>query len=205
MISLGRHCGQPYRSTILASLSAGFNCSLSGQVSTYSVDCSSSQQLALFAKPLVRSDKVVIHCQEKSSVTFSMTHANLSPRPSLPSLTRRSHTTTSPHVHITTTPLPTHPISPAPHVSRSVTQSSIISSSTTAKLSPLLLSRTVSYEVGTNSPKSGDAYRKMTDTQTGRRRRSSSLLYQEPPETVEQLSDQAALPNLNANWVNAKG
>jgi hypothetical protein len=41
----------------------------------------------------------------------------------------------------------------------------------------------------------------------GRRRRSSSILqvYQEPPEPLEQLSDQAALPNLNANWVNAKG
>ncbi|KAL6866154.1 sphingolipid homeostasis protein orm1 [Amphichorda felina] len=39
-----------------------------------------------------------------------------------------------------------------------------------------------------------------------RRRRSSSLLqvYHEPPETLEQISDQAALPNLNANWTNAK-
>lgn len=169
------------------------------------MDCSSSQQPALFTGPLRGSARVNLHRQETSSVIFSLTHANPSPRPSLPSLTRRSHTTTSPRVHITNTPLPTHLISAATHVSRSVTQPSIISSSTTAKLSPLLLSRTVSYEVGTNSPKSGDAYRKMTDTQTGRRRRSSSLLYQEPPETVEQLSDQAALPNLNANWVNAKG
>ncbi|KAL8931926.1 MAG: hypothetical protein Q9211_006644 [Gyalolechia sp. 1 TL-2023] len=38
-----------------------------------------------------------------------------------------------------------------------------------------------------------------------RRRRSSSLLYQEPQESMEHLSDQAAIPNLNANWVNAKG
>jgi len=30
-------------------------------------------------------------------------------------------------------------------------------------------------------------------------------MYQEPPETLEQQSDQAALPNLNAQWVNAKG
>jgi hypothetical protein len=45
----------------------------------------------------------------------------------------------------------------------------------------------------------------MTENQTGRRRRSSSLLYQEPPETIEHMSDQAALPNLNADWVNAKG
>jgi hypothetical protein len=41
----------------------------------------------------------------------------------------------------------------------------------------------------------------------GRRRRSSSILqvYHEPPEPIEQLSDQSALPNLNANWVNSKG
>ncbi len=47
----------------------------------------------------------------------------------------------------------------------------------------------------------------MADTQASRRRRSSSILqvYQEPPEPLEQLSDQAALPNGNANWVNAKG
>ena len=38
-----------------------------------------------------------------------------------------------------------------------------------------------------------------------RRRRSSSLVYKEPPESLEQLSDQSALPNLNAEWVNAKG
>ncbi|KAI9055869.1 hypothetical protein LZ554_000807 [Drepanopeziza brunnea f. sp. 'monogermtubi'] len=34
---------------------------------------------------------------------------------------------------------------------------------------------------------------------------SERLLYQEPPETMEHMSDQAALPNQNANWVNAKG
>lgn len=47
----------------------------------------------------------------------------------------------------------------------------------------------------------------MAETGTTRRRRSSSILqvYHEPPETVEQLSDRAALPNGNANWVNAKG
>lgn len=47
----------------------------------------------------------------------------------------------------------------------------------------------------------------MAETNTARRRRSSSILqvYHEPPETVEQLSDRAALPNGNANWVNAKG
>ncbi|KAK4995526.1 sphingolipid homeostasis protein orm1 [Elasticomyces elasticus] len=38
-----------------------------------------------------------------------------------------------------------------------------------------------------------------------RRRRSSSLMYTEPPESLEHISDQAALPNLNSEWVNAKG
>lgn len=45
------------------------------------------------------------------------------------------------------------------------------------------------------------------ESKANRRRRSSSILqvYHEPPETVDQLSDQASLPNLNANWVNGKG
>jgi len=43
------------------------------------------------------------------------------------------------------------------------------------------------------------------DKDKKRRRRSSSLMYQEPPESLEQQSDQAVLPNLNAQWVNAKG
>ena len=38
-----------------------------------------------------------------------------------------------------------------------------------------------------------------------RRRRSSSLMYSEPPESLEHISDQAVLPNLNSEWVNAKG
>lgn len=45
----------------------------------------------------------------------------------------------------------------------------------------------------------------MSDGKKGRRRRSSSLIYQEPTESMEHMSDQSALPNLNANWVNAKG
>ncbi|KAI0407663.1 ORMDL family-domain-containing protein [Xylaria palmicola] len=80
----------------------------------------------------------------------------------------------------------------------------------TAKLSsPILIPRTVSYDVGTNPPRRGTAYQNsnMGDQKPGRRRRSSSILqiYQEPLEPIEQLSDQSALPNLNANWVNAKG
>ncbi|KAK7754708.1 sphingolipid homeostasis protein orm1 [Diatrype stigma] len=77
----------------------------------------------------------------------------------------------------------------------------------TAKLSsPILLPRTVSYDVRTNPPRGG-VYRNMGDPTSGKRRRSSSILgiYQEPQEPIEQLSDQSALPNLNAQWVNAKG
>jgi hypothetical protein len=43
------------------------------------------------------------------------------------------------------------------------------------------------------------------DKKAARRRRSSSLMYTEPPESLEHISDQAALPNLNSEWVNAKG
>ena len=50
------------------------------------------------------------------------------------------------------------------------------------------------------------AERKMSlDKDKRRRRRSSSLMYQEPPESLEQMSDQATMPNLNSQWVNAKG
>lgn len=79
----------------------------------------------------------------------------------------------------------------------------------TAKLSsPILLPRTISYDVGTRPPRRGSIYLDMADRDnSARRRRSSSILqvYHEPPETLEQISDQAALPNLNANWTNAKG
>lgn len=78
--------------------------------------------------------------------------------------------------------------------------------SNTAKLSsPIVLPRTVSYDASSKPPRPSGPYRSMAEKKTGRRRRSSSLLYQEPPETIEHMSDQAALPNLNANWVNAKG
>ncbi|KAI9671974.1 MAG: sphingolipid homeostasis protein orm1 [Caeruleum heppii] len=45
----------------------------------------------------------------------------------------------------------------------------------------------------------------MNSGKKGRRRRSSSIIYTEPPESIEHISDQSALPNLNADWVNAKG
>lgn len=45
----------------------------------------------------------------------------------------------------------------------------------------------------------------MNNEKSGRRRRSSSIIYQEPPESLEQISDQLAEPNLNSQWVNAKG
>ncbi|KAJ5082786.1 hypothetical protein N7532_011829, partial [Penicillium argentinense] len=65
----------------------------------------------------------------------------------------------------------------------------------------LLVSRSISF-----APEMDGPQRLSPNTQKqGRRRRSSSLIYQEPPESIEHTSDQAALPNLNANWVNAKG
>lgn len=45
----------------------------------------------------------------------------------------------------------------------------------------------------------------MSEVKKGRRRRSSSIMYTEPQESIEQLSDQVMLPNLNSEWVNAKG
>ena len=63
----------------------------------------------------------------------------------------------------------------------------------------------------TQPPVVQNAERKMTyppvanKDKVKRRRRSSSLMYQEPPESLEQKNDQAVLPNLNAQWVNAKG
>lgn len=90
------------------------------------------------------------------------------------------------------------------------TPASSASPSNTAKLSsPILLQRTVTFDAGNDPPRSRSAYLDMADRNNfgARRRRSSSILqvYHEPPETLEQISDQAALPNLNANWTNAKG
>ncbi|OJZ92212.1 hypothetical protein ASPFODRAFT_55831 [Aspergillus luchuensis CBS 106.47] len=76
----------------------------------------------------------------------------------------------------------------------------------TAKVSSLIVPRAISFP-----PDVDAASRRLTPDTTmaqgkaGRRRRSSSIIYQEPPESIEHTSDQAALPNLNANWVNAKG
>lgn len=78
----------------------------------------------------------------------------------------------------------------------------------TAKLSSLLLPRTLTFAANTNlSPRSTPSLdQTMNDGKKGRRRRSSSLIiYQEPLESPEHMSDQSALPNLNATWVNAKG
>lgn len=108
-----------------------------------------------------------------------------------------------------TNPTP-RPLSPEPSVRPPgwTSESSFPTTpSNTGKLSsPILLQRTVSYDAGTNPPRRGRVY-KMAEQNTARRRRSSSILqvYHEPPEPVEQLSDRAALPNGNANWVNAKG
>jgi hypothetical protein len=86
----------------------------------------------------------------------------------------------------------------------------------TAILSSILLPRTVSFSADANRPPpsrsnnldptaASSGTSKMSETKTGRRRRSSSIIYHEPLESIEHSADQAALPNLNANWVNAKG
>ncbi|KAK4627101.1 hypothetical protein CLAFUW4_05111 [Fulvia fulva] len=81
-------------------------------------------------------------------------------------------------------------------------------SNNTAKLSSTLLQRGGISFADTSPPLCvQSAERKMSNNfkENRRRRRSSSLMYQEPPESLEQQSDQAVLPNLNAQWVNAKG
>jgi hypothetical protein len=78
--------------------------------------------------------------------------------------------------------------------------------SNTAKLSSLTLQRTISFQVDTKpAPENLASEYKMSSGKTGRRRRSSSIIYHEPPESLEHISDQSALPNLNSQWVNAKG
>ena len=79
---------------------------------------------------------------------------------------------------------------------------------TAAKLSPILLSPTASFARGTRGPPTSteENRTKAMTSSGGRRRRSSSVLtWKEPPESPEQLSDQALLPNRNASWVNGKG
>lgn len=80
-------------------------------------------------------------------------------------------------------------------------------SSNTANLSSLLVPRTLAFTPNTKPAPSlrSSGEKKMNDGKKSRRRRSSSLIYQEPPESIEHMSDQSALPNVNADWVNAKG
>lgn len=80
------------------------------------------------------------------------------------------------------------------------------SSPDNAKLSSLTLQRTISFQADTKrGPERLGPEHKMSSGKTGRRRRSSSIIYHEPPESLEHISDQSALPNLNSQWVNAKG
>ncbi|KAL9085789.1 MAG: hypothetical protein Q9165_007421 [Trypethelium subeluteriae] len=79
----------------------------------------------------------------------------------------------------------------------------------TVKLSPIFLKRpelTFAADIDPEYFSPGSADRRMSSkTSSARRRRSSSLMYTEPPESLEHKSDQAVLPNLNAEWVNSKG
>lgn len=80
-----------------------------------------------------------------------------------------------------------------------------------AKLSPIIqrggLTFADSMDAASQPACVQSAEKKMSynDKERKRRRRSSSLMYHEPPESLEHQSDQVALPNLNAQWVNAKG
>lgn len=68
------------------------------------------------------------------------------------------------------------------------------------------LHRTISFQADEKlAPPVSSYHPAMSSGKSGRRRRSSSIIYQEPPESLEQISDQSALPNLNSQWVNAKG
>ena len=75
----------------------------------------------------------------------------------------------------------------------------------TDKVSSLTLQRTISFPEDTKPAPDSPSHSRMSKSGTGRRRRSSSIIYQEPQESLEQISDQAALPNLNSQWVNSKG
>ncbi len=73
-------------------------------------------------------------------------------------------------------------------------------------MSPIILKPTSLSFAGERKPASASGAPAGTmNSSKARRRRSSSLMYTEPPESMEHISDQAALPNLNAEWVNAKG
>ena len=98
----------------------------------------------------------------------------------------------------------------SPNASAPIHSITQVPPSNTAKLSPILLNRTSRLSfAGDPRPRhlsTSPASNKMSlEAKEARRRRSSSLVYKEPPESLEQLSDQSALPNLNAEWVNAKG
>lgn len=83
----------------------------------------------------------------------------------------------------------------------------------TAKLSSTVLQAqrsglTFADGVNTSPPlcvQSAESKMSASDKERRRRRRSSSLMYHEPPESLEHQSDQKINPNLNAQWVNAKG
>ncbi|PHH50417.1 Protein ORM1 [Ceratocystis fimbriata CBS 114723] len=109
------------------------------------------------------------------------------------------------------------PARPQPH--RQSSYAPLISRNTAKLSSPILIQHTVAHDESASKPtpapgsrsSSGTYLQTMPDHQNSsdnvRRRRSSSILqvYHEPPETLEQISDQAVVPNLNANWVNSKG
>ena len=122
-----------------------------------------------------------------------------------------------PHCHRRRCRTGSHILAPSIFLATHQSRPAAVTTSSTAKLSSATatLQRTnITFAEKVNPPPGPasiqSAERKMTsntlkERDNPRRRRSSSLMYQEPPESLEQQSDQAALPNLNAQWVNAKG
>jgi hypothetical protein len=147
-------------------------------------------------RPSFRPDSRIVHNRNCPPVVTSH------PSETVVSRTRSATTLPTLSSHGPHRPSPPHPDLDQLHAPRP-------NPDNTAKLSsPILLQRTVSYDAATKAPRRGSIYANMADKNSGgRRRRSSSILqvYHEPPETLEQINDQASLPNLNANWTNAKG
>lgn len=100
--------------------------------------------------------------------------------------------------------LPSHP-HPQPNRTRSDDNTAKLSSHTILQRSGITFADKVNPAPSLGVQSADKMSTNEKDKENRRRRRSSSLMYHEPPESLEQQSDQAILPNLNSQWVNAKG
>jgi hypothetical protein len=156
-------------------------------ISPPQLECSQSGLRSYHFRPVTQlSCSIILDACRCSHVFFAFFVASITPV-SIPRCSSASTTATI--------PLPSASAAPA----------------NTAKLSSTLLQPTsgLSFAGDTNRPpnqrRHSERAASSMDTKAARRRRSSSLMYTEPPESLEHISDQAALPNLNSEWVNAKG